>query len=79
MSKSPIETMMDQKVKWEILPPETVDEREVEFRKTGIPYATHSGVLNLFGVDMKCHRLNTGQAVFEADSMESFLAAMGAI
>ena len=79
MSKSLIETMMDQEVKWEILPPETVDGLEAEFRKTGIPYATHSGIFRAFGVDMKCHRLNTGQAVFETDSMECLLAAIGAI
>ena len=79
MSKSPIEIMMDKEVNWEVLPPESSHEREKEFQKTGVPYSTHFGIFNLFGVDLRCHRLNTGQAVIETESMENLLAAMGAI
>lgn len=35
-------------------------------------YATHSGVLDLFGHKLKCHRLNNGQTVFDADDFEAF-------
>ena len=64
-------------VKWEVLPPETDDEREREFQKTGIPYSTHSGVMHLLGVDANVHRLNTGQTVIEADGFKKILEAMG--
>lgn len=32
-----------------------------------LPYVTHSGVLNLFGHELRCFRLSDGKAVFHAD------------
>ena len=43
----------------------------------GMPYATHSGVLDLFGTPMKCFRLNTGEAVFDADDFAQLFENMG--
>lgn len=37
-----------------------------------LPYATHSGVLNLFGIDLKCFRLSDGRCVFDADDVHRF-------
>ena len=38
-----------------------------------LPYATHSGVWEIGGRSLKCYRLNTGQAIFDAQDMESFM------
>lgn len=65
MSKSPIELMLDG-VEWIPAP-------EREHVDGGLPYATHSGVLEIMGHRFRCHRLSTGQAVFDADDVESFL------
>ncbi|TFY97518.1 hypothetical protein [Ramlibacter rhizophilus] len=53
--------------------------RQVDWRETGqqpsaenLPYATHSGVLEIMGHRLRCYRLNTGQAVFDADDVHRF-------
>ncbi len=38
----------------------------------GSLYATHSGVLEIGGVALKCYRLNDGSAVFDADDLARF-------
>lgn len=44
----------------------------------GVPYATHSGVLELVpGLKLNVYRLSTGQAIVDAESMQRFLAYMG--
>jgi hypothetical protein len=60
--RTPIETMIDGVVA-EILPPDTAAEREKEYRETGTPYATHSGVLKIGDLELKVYRLNTGQSI----------------
>ena len=66
MKKSPIETMLDN-VDW--APIEIVyDQKKVD---ATIPVATHSGVLVIADIRIKCWRLNTGQAVIDFDSLES--------
>ena len=42
----------------------------------GLPYATHSGVLEIMGFKMRCHRLSTGQAIFDADDFNEFFERM---
>ena len=42
-----------------------------------LPYATHSGELELFGVTIKCHRLSNGQTIIEAESMAAIFEMMG--
>ena len=37
-----------------------------------LPYATHSGVLDLFGHKMRCYRLSSGVTVFDADDFVRF-------
>lgn len=39
----------------------------------GLPYVTHSGVLNLFHHELRCFRLSDGKAVFHADDFEKFM------
>ena len=43
----------------------------------GLPYPTHSGILNLGGIELRVHRLSTGQAIIEEESMKKFLEALG--
>lgn len=52
-------------VVWETLPPQ-------EPIEDGLPYATHSGVLEMMGHKLKCFRLSNGQAVFDADDFTAF-------
>lgn len=49
---------------------------ENEADDSGLPYATHSGVFEMFGKKMRCYRLNTGQAVFDADDFAAFFAEL---
>lgn len=70
MSKKPIEMMLDG-VEW----------REAEPGKAGtpdeeMPYATHHGVLEIAGHKLRCYRLNTGQAVFNADDVRDFFGGV---
>jgi hypothetical protein len=39
-----------------------------------LPYATHSGVFEIMGHKLRCYRLNTGQAIFDADDFQEFIA-----
>lgn len=39
----------------------------------GLPYPTHSGVLEIVGRKLRCYRLNTGEAIFDADDFNAFL------
>ena len=44
----------------------------------GMPYATHSGVLELVpGLRMNVYRLSTGQAVVDQEGMAAFLQWLG--
>ena len=65
MSKTPIEILLD-RVEW------TAAEPLEDLSKAAMPYATHEGVLEIFGHKLRCYRLNTGQAVFNADDVEGF-------
>lgn len=55
----------------------------VEWRSSGeapsgdLPYATHSGELEIFGLKLRCFRLNTGEAIIHADDMMALLELMG--
>lgn len=66
---TPIETMLAG-VEWE------PTERAGEGVQNGLPYATHSGVLDVFGAKLRCYRLNTGQAVFDADDVKEFFGGL---
>lgn len=44
-----------------------------EQNDSDLPYATHSGVLNLFGHELRCFRLSDGKAIFHADDFEKFM------
>jgi hypothetical protein len=38
----------------------------------GLPYATHSGVLRIGEISLRCYRLNDGRAVFDADDIAAW-------
>lgn len=40
--------------------------------KEGQLWATHSGVLKLGEIELKCHILSNGQRVFDADDVKNF-------
>lgn len=65
MSRTPIEMMMDG-VAW------TQRADDDTPADDGMPYATHSGVLDLFGHKLRVHRLNTGQTIIDADDFNAF-------
>jgi hypothetical protein len=72
--KSAIEQVLDQ-VDW--TPVErTVQEQQKCAGGAGagdeLPYATHEGVLSICGIRLRCYRLNTGMAVFDADDVKRF-------
>lgn len=64
MSKAPIDMMLDG-VTW-------VECKGNLPAEDGMPYATHEGVLEIMGFKFRCYRLNTGQAMFNADDVEAF-------
>jgi hypothetical protein len=37
-----------------------------------LPYATHAGLLKIGALELRCYRLNTGMAVFDADDVKRF-------
>lgn len=41
-----------------------------------LPYPVWSGTFMLHGVELKCHVLNTGERVIEAESMEALFSAL---
>lgn len=45
---------------------------------SGIPFATHAGVLEVAGHLLRCYRLNDGRAIFHADDAQDFLSAIAA-
>jgi hypothetical protein len=62
-AESPIDQLLNQ-LEWEVLP-------EIE-DQAGELYATHIGTLQLMGLELRCYRLNNGQAVFDADDIARF-------
>lgn len=63
--KSPINALLDS-VEWTL-----VDVREHD-RIDGLPYTTHEGVLEIVGHKLRCYRLNTGEAIFNAEDVHAF-------
>lgn len=61
---TPIDTLLNE-VEWK----ETENAENVAMADDGIPWATHSGVLTILGAQLRCYRLNTGQAIFDADDV----------
>lgn len=41
-----------------------------------LPYATHSGVLQIAEFSLRCYRLSNGMAVFDADDVNAFFGTM---
>lgn len=54
----------------------------VEWKETGAvqtdetPVSTHEGVMNFLGIELRCYRLSSGQAVIHADDMNRLLEGM---
>ena len=64
--KTPIDMTLDG-ITWTAVSPKNPSEHD-----DGLPYATHEGVFEIMGHKLRCYRLNTGQAVFDADDVEAF-------
>ena len=69
MMKAPIEQMMDS-LDW------TSVESQPQAQAAGLPYVTHAGVLVVGEMRLRCYRLNTGEAVIDADDMHKFFGGM---
>lgn len=65
MPKTPIEMMLNG-VEWVEMP--AVCHSTLH---NDMPYTTHSGVLDLFGHKLRCHRLSNGQTVFDAEDFRA--------
>lgn len=65
MSKLPIDALLDQAEWVEVV-------RDGPPTESDLPYATHSGVLRIGTCELKCYRLNTGEAIFDADDLIRF-------
>ena len=66
--KTPIDIALDG-VDWK---PTGITERE-----GGLLYATHEGVLKIGPFEFRCHVLNTGERVIDAEDMMKFFAQLG--
>lgn len=67
---TPILRLLDG-VAWQPLP-------EPDVSEDGLPYATHSGTLELGGQSLRCYQLNDGQRVFEAADIAAFFGDIDA-
>jgi hypothetical protein len=63
-SKTPIDFMLDA-LDWKATGNEPTP-------GSSLPYATHAGVLVIGDASLRCYRLSTGEAVFDADDFENF-------
>lgn len=71
MSKTPIEMLFDG-VTWTPIP-EDMPQDDMPQDADSIPCATHSGIWNFMGMEIRVYRLSTGQAVIHADDMPKVL------
>ncbi len=71
MSKAPVDLMLDA-VEWK---PVEHDDKS-EWKPGDVPYATHTGVLDIFGAKLECVVLNTGQRLFTAESIAKFFGEL---
>lgn len=53
------------------------DEPAPTARSTGTPRSVWQGSFTIFGVELKCHVLDNGERVIEAEGMHKMLEAMG--
>jgi len=68
MAQTPIDAVLD-KVEW-VSMEQPIDDG------SGLPYATHAGVLKIGDIELKCYQLSDGNRVFEAESVERFFGGM---
>jgi hypothetical protein len=68
--KAPIDMILDG-LEWKPLTGEiTADD-------SGLPYATHEGILRIGGAEFRVYQLNTGQRVIDEESLCRFLGGEG--
>jgi hypothetical protein len=53
-----------------------VGQKSAGVKMSDIPRSIGSGIINIMGVEIECRRLDNGQAVITAESLERFLYAM---
>jgi hypothetical protein len=64
--ETPIDTALDRLVEWHAVPAPAVD------NESGLPYATHEGVLRIGDSELKLVVLNTGQRLITQESLNRF-------
>lgn len=64
---TPIEKMMAA-VEWEAT--------DAAPSSVGLPVATHSGVLHIGDLSLRCFRLDDGRAIFDANDLSEFFGGM---
>lgn len=68
ITSSPIEMMLEG-VQWVQAPNQPQDRHDY----TGLPYATHSGIWEFQGHQIKVYRLSNGKAIIDADDFWKIL------
>ncbi len=66
---TPIEKMINENAEW-------VECEDDSVKSGDLPYATHEGVWELAGMKLRVYRLNTGQAIINADDMTNFFEGL---
>jgi hypothetical protein len=66
LTSSPIEMLLNKEAVWEEAP-------KTEDNGSGLPYATHSGIWNFMGQDIRVYRLSNGKAIIDADDFWKLL------
>lgn len=57
---------------------ETLDWKAEPPQEPGeLPHVTHSGVLSIAGMRLRCYRLSDGRAIINAEDMRPMLEAIG--
>ena len=70
MTKTPMDTMLNM-VEWEeICQPEDV------MNNDEIPWATHSGVLRVGDLELRCYQLSDGRRILNAEDVEAFFSCI---
>jgi hypothetical protein len=64
MSRNPMDVLLDA-VEWEVVEGAAPDD-------DGMPYATHTGVLVIAGMQLRCFQLNDGRRMINAEDVNKF-------
>lgn len=71
---TPMDVLLDA-VDWQ----ETGDPEDVAMADDGIPWVTHSGVLNIGPAKFRCYQLNDGTRILDAEDVEAFFGLSSSV